>query len=81
MESALTKGKRDRMNFLKEILQGRTANHIAPFLWIHGDEEKNLKEEIMKIYEYGIRSLCVEARSHGDFNGPGWFRDTVKNME
>ena len=35
----------------------------------------------MKIYEYGIRSLCVEARPHGDFNGPGWFRDTVKNME
>ena len=31
MESALTKGKRDRMNYLKEILQGRTANHIAPF--------------------------------------------------
>lgn len=62
-------------NYLLDILQGKDKNHIAPFLWIHGEEETVLRHEIMRIYECGIREFCVEARPHRDFNGPGWFRD------
>lgn len=63
------------MEYLFDILQGKCKNHIAPFLWIHGEEEAVIRQEILRIYECGIRALCVEARPHNDFNGPGWFRD------
>lgn len=50
-------------------------NHIFPFLWMRGEEEHILREEIEKIYECGIRAVCVEARPHDDFCGPGWWHD------
>lgn len=50
-------------------------NYIFPFLWMRGEEEKILRTEIAKIYECGIRAVCVEARPHDDFCGPGWRHD------
>lgn len=50
-------------------------SHIFPFLWMRGEEEHILREEIEKIYECGIRAVCVEARPHDDFCGPGWWHD------
>lgn len=63
------------MKYLLDILQGKNKNHIAPFLWIHGENKAVLREEIIRIHECGILELCVEARPHNDFNGSGWFRD------
>lgn len=63
------------MKTITEILHGEMENHIAPFLWIHGETEDKIKQEIERIYESGIRALCVEARPHNDFNGSGWFHD------
>ncbi len=63
------------MEKLKQILQGQTDNHILPFLWIHGEDADTLRAEIGKIYDSGIRALCVEARPHADFGGPKWFED------
>lgn len=63
------------MEYLLDVLQGKYKNHIAPFLWIHGEDASVIRQEILQIYECGIRALCVEARPHNDFNGPGWFRD------
>ena len=51
------------------------ANHIFPFLWMRGEEESILREELSKIRECGIRAVCVEARPHDDFCGPGWWHD------
>ena len=51
------------------------ANHIAPFLWMRGEEEGVIREEISKIDECGIKALCVEARPHPDFCGDGWWHD------
>ena len=48
---------------------------IFPFLWMRGEEESILRREIGKIAECGIRAVCVEARPHDDFCGPGWWRD------
>ncbi len=50
-------------------------NHIFPFLWMRGEEESVLRTEIEKIYEAGIRSLCLEARPHPDYAGEQWWHD------
>lgn len=50
-------------------------NYILPFLWMRGESEDIIREEIEKIYECGIRAICVEARPHDDFCGPGWWHD------
>jgi len=50
-------------------------NYILPFLWMRGEEEDIIRNEIAKIYECGIRAICVEARPHPDFAGPGWWHD------
>ena len=48
---------------------------IFPFLWMRGEEEAILRREIEKIAQCGIRAVCVEARPHDDFCGPGWWHD------
>lgn len=42
---------------------------------MRGEPEENLREEISKIYDCGIRAICIEARPHDDFCGPGWWHD------
>lgn len=51
------------------------TNYIFPFLWMRGEPEEIIREEIGKIAECGIRAVCVEARPHKDFCGPGWWHD------
>lgn len=63
------------MQKILQALRGESGNHILPFLWIHGESEDVLREEIGKIQDAGIGALCVEARPHKDFNGSGWFHD------
>lgn len=50
-------------------------NYIFPFLWMRGESEHIMRDEIEKIYECGIRAVCLEARPHDDFCGDGWWRD------
>ncbi len=49
--------------------------NIFPFLWMRGEPEEILRREISKIAECGIHAVCVEARPHDDFCGPGWWHD------
>ncbi|MDQ0972235.1 hypothetical protein QFZ31_002113 [Neobacillus niacini] len=56
-------------------------NYILPFLWMRGEEEPVIREEIARIYECGIKGICVEARPHPDFAGPGWWHDLDIVME
>lgn len=63
------------MSKLKNILSGNHENHILPFLWLRNQEEEVLRTEIEKIYECGIRAVCLESRPHPDFGGPGWWHD------
>ena len=65
----------DETSRIERVLAGKAENHIAPFLWIHGEDEETLREEIARIQDSGIGALCVEARPHKDFGGPGWFHD------
>ena len=50
-------------------------NHIFPFLWMRGESEDVLRTELSKIYDAGIRSVCLEARPHPDFAGEQWWHD------
>ncbi len=50
-------------------------NHILPFLWMRGEGEAVLRTEMEKIYNAGIRSVCLEARPHPDYAGEKWWHD------
>ena len=39
--------------------------------------EEIICNEILKIHECGINSVCLEARPHPDFCGEGWWRKDV----
>lgn len=50
-------------------------NHLYPFFWQHGEEEEVLIEYVEKIYQSGMRGLCVESRPHPNFVGEKWWKD------
>lgn len=50
-------------------------SHILPFFWVRGETEAVIRTEIEKIYECGIREICVEARPFEDFAGPAWWSE------
>ncbi|ULT58998.1 hypothetical protein L1999_10925 [Neobacillus drentensis] len=60
---------------IQDLVTHQTGNYILPFLWMKGEEEQVIREEIARIFECGIRGICVEARPHPDFAGPGWWHD------
>lgn len=60
---------------LKEVLTNHGENYILPFYWQHGEELSLLEEGMEKIYQSGIRAVCVEARPHPDFLGEKWWQD------
>lgn len=68
-------------NRLDDVLAGKEANYILPFLWQRGEEESVIREEMARVFEAGIRAVCVEARPHPDFLGPRWWRDMDIIME
>ena len=60
---------------LEQVLRGSTENHIMPFFWQHGEDDATLLRELSKIYESGIRAVCVESRPDEDFGKAPWFED------
>ena len=60
---------------LQENLSLKQQDYIAPFLWLHGENDELIVKEIDRIHESGIRSICIESRTHEDFAGDGWWSD------
>ena len=60
---------------LDDNLTGRSANYLLPFLWLRGEPESVLREELARIDGAGIKGVCLESRPHPDFCGPLWWRD------
>lgn len=59
-----------------QTLFGREEqNYLYPFFWQHGEDHEVLGEYIDRIYESGMRAVCVEARPHPDFVGQQWWSD------
>ena len=59
---------------LMDVLQGKEDNYILPFFWQHGESKELLEEGMQRIYDSGIKAVCVESRPHPDFVGEGWWR-------
>ena len=55
---------------LETALAGRAPSYLTPLLWLHGEEETLLREEVAQMHENGIGSFVVESRPHPDFLGP-----------
>ncbi len=62
-------------NRIREVVRGQEGNYIMPFFWQHGAEEEVLRDYMEKIQNCGIGAVCLEARPHPDFVGPGWWHD------
>lgn len=50
-------------------------NRIAPFMWLHGEDHDSLVREIEAVYNLGIRSVCLESRTHEEFLQDKWWED------
>lgn len=62
-------------NRLQENLQGQQHDYMAPFLWLHGEDDALIIRELDRIYDSGIRSVCLESRTHEDFCREEWWSD------
>ena len=60
---------------INENLNGVQQNYIAPFLWLHNEDDEYIVSEIKRIYESGIRSICIESRTHEEFCREDWWTD------
>lgn len=60
---------------IKEALHEENGNYILPFFWMHGAEEKVIRELVSKVDECGIKAVCLESRPHPDYVGEQWWHD------
>ena len=66
---------------LQDCLSNKSFDYMAPFLWLHGEDEAMYLREIHHIYESGIRSVCLESRTHEDFCRDGWWKDVRRILD
>ena len=78
---AIKKKQVGRMNRISEVINDKYDNHIMPFLWMHGEEEAVIRKYIHKIFESGIKSVCIESRPHEDFLEEKWWMDVSTIVE
>ncbi len=60
---------------LEKILNNEGGNHILPLFWLHGEDDAVIINELHKVYDCGIRSVCVESRPDPDFGREPWYED------
>ena len=60
---------------LQENLNNVQQDYIAPFLWLHNEDDELIINELQRIYECGIRSVCLESRTHEEFCRDDWWSD------
>lgn len=61
------------MKCVEEVLHGQGGNYILPFLWLHGEGDDKIIEEMNSIEMCGIRAFCVESRPHPAFGEELWW--------
>ena len=45
------------MSKTDEVLQGTIENHIAPFLWVHGEDHEAYRETTLAMHKADIRAI------------------------
>lgn len=66
---------------LQDNLSGKQHDYMAPFLWLHGEDDAPIIRELERIYDSGIRSVCLESRTHEDFGYGEWWSDVRLIMD
>lgn len=57
------------------VLRNEPDNYLLPFLWVHNEDDALIIKEVEKIYQSGIRALCIESRTHEEFGNDAWWSD------
>ncbi len=60
---------------LQALLGGQVDNYLAPFFWLHNEDDALILEELRRIYACGIRAVCLESRTHEEFCHEDWWSD------
>ena len=61
---------------LSEILNGKSKNHLLPFIWMHSNVgEDGVRDLVRAARQSGAREVCVESRPHEYFCEDEWWRD------
>ena len=69
------------MKKITNLLNEKYDNHIFPFLWMHGEDKETIQTYISRIYEAGIRSVCIESRPHEEFLKAQWWDELAIIIE
>ena len=62
-------------NKIKECLLNQHGSYILPFLWLHGEPQARVREEMIAIKNSGIREVCAESRPYEKFCQDEWWQD------
>lgn len=60
---------------INECLSNQHGSYILPFLWLHGESQERVKEEILAIKNSGISEFCAESRPYENFCRDEWWDD------
>jgi len=60
---------------LTEIMSGAGGNYLAPFLWLHNEDDSLIVRELHRIHDCGIGAVCIESRTHEEFCRDDWWSD------
>lgn len=63
------------MESLLRIINGNHENYVAPFLWLHNEDDSLIVKELCRIRESGIGAVCIESRTHAEFCRDDWWSD------
>ena len=58
-----------------KIINGECGNYIAPFLWLHNEDDELIVNELKRIKSCGIGAVCIESRTHEEFCREDWWSD------
>ncbi len=60
---------------LENIMRGAGGNYVAPFLWLHNEDDALIVNELQRIHDCGIGAVCIESRTHEEFCREDWWSD------
>lgn len=63
------------MNSIKRLIEAQAKNYMAPFLWLHNEDDALIVRELHRIHECGIGAVCIESRTHEEFCRDDWWSD------
>ena len=66
-----------QMKTLNSIINGEVGNYIAPFLWLHNEDDSLIENELHRIHDCGIGAVCIESRTHEEFCRNDWWSDVA----